>query len=230
MVLRENGGASLVWEALGITGAVIFFGRFYLQWYVSERHKRSIVPVAFWYMSGVGALLLLPYAVFYLQSPVGALSYSFNCVVYARNLVHIWREKGTLSRGRSAAMNIFVAAVVVLALVLVVYTWWTEYHGTKHADTEVVMRIWFWIAVGTAGQVLFGFRFLLQWLVTELRRKSVIPVAFWYLSIVASVLQIAAYSQRAEWVLALGLVANLPVYVRNLWFIHKHDAPPPGLE
>ena len=88
----------ILWESAGILGAVIFFGRFYLQWIVSEREKRSVVPLAFWYMSTVGSLLLLAYGV-RRGSAVGVLSYSFNIVVYARNLIHIWRERGQLTPG-----------------------------------------------------------------------------------------------------------------------------------
>ena len=83
--------------ALGWAGAVIFFSRFYVQWIYSEIKKRSAMPVAFWYMSTAGSLMLFAFAVLS-SSPLGALGHCFNLVVYARNLIHIWREKGRLSR------------------------------------------------------------------------------------------------------------------------------------
>lgn len=216
---------SRLWELIGIVGGIIFFGRFYVQWYVSERQKRSVMPIAFWYMSGIGVLLLLPYAVFWKQSPVGALSYAFNMVVYARNLVHIWREKGTLTDRRNTVIHAAVALISVLAVVLVAYTWLHEFHDTRSHPPAVMAKLWFFIALGTVGQLLFGCRFLVQWLATEKERKSVIPVAFWHLSIAASLLQVVSYVPRQEWVFALGLLATLPVYVRNLWLIYTHKAP-----
>ncbi len=226
-MLAEFGLWALFWKTVGVTGGLIFFGRFYLQWYVSERRKRSVVPVGFWYMSGVGALMLFPYAVFYLQSPVGALSYSFNIVVYTRNLVHIWREKGVLSRERSLLVHGIAGAVCLAAMALVAYTWFNEYHAT-HPDEAV--RTWMLIAVGTVGQALFACRFFLQWVVTEAKRKSVVPVIFWHISVVASLLQIISYAPRGEWVFALGLAATLPVYLRNLWLIHMRHVPAPAPE
>ncbi len=219
---------SSLWELIGIVGGIVFFGRFYVQWYVSERLKRSVVPLAFWYMSSVGVLLLLPYAVFWKQSPVGALSYAFNLVVYARNLVHIWREKGTLTPRRNTGIHVAVALISVVAVVLVAYTWLNEFHDTRSHPPKVMAQMWLFIALGTVGQLLFGCRFLVQWVATEKERKSVIPVAFWHLSVLASVLQIVSYVPRQEWVFALGLLATLPVYLRNLWLIYLHKAPAPA--
>ncbi|MBI1318928.1 MAG: hypothetical protein GC168_08255 [Candidatus Hydrogenedens sp.] len=206
-------------EAVGSIAAVIFFGRFYVQWYYSERAGRSVVPVGFWYMSVVGALLLFGYGV-YKQSPVGVLSYSFNIVVYARNLVHVWRRRGRLTPARNFVAHGIVALVCAVALGLLAMTWLSEFHETRDDAPIEVARTWAWIMVGVAGQVLFASRFLIQWVVTEVRKKSTIPTAFWYLSVAASLLQIASYTQRAEWVYVFGLVATLPVYARNIWLIH----------
>jgi lipid-A-disaccharide synthase-like uncharacterized protein len=210
------------WETVGITGSLIFFGRFYVQWFVSERQKRSVMPVVFWYMSCVGTLLLLPYAVFFLASPVGALSYSFNMVVYARNLVYIWREKGALSRARYIGMHALMVVVALLAVGLVGHTWLYELHLTRAHKPEDAFQNWFFIFLGTAGQGLFACRFLVQWIATEAKRKSVIPVAFWHFSIAASLMQMVSYGYRHEWVFAAGLAATVPVYARNLWLIYFH--------
>ncbi len=209
----------LAWlvEGLGVAGALTFFGRFYVQWIVSELKGRSVMPVAFWYMSSVGALLLFGYGVL-IQSPVAVLSYCFNLVVYARNLIHIWREKGTLSRGRAQWVHLGVGAVVLAAAALAAWTWLREVAEAPPAEHP---ETWLWIAVGTAGTGLFALRFLLQWVATELRRKSVVPVAFWYISIVAALLLASAYIQREEWIYAVGVVSTLVVYARNLYLIYR---------
>ena len=80
-------------------------------------------------------------------------------------------------------------------------------------------RNWLWLGVWGLGQSLFFLRFLIQWLTTEIRRKSVVPPIFWYLSIVAALLQGASFIQRADWVNAVGMAATILIYSRNIWFI-----------
>jgi lipid-A-disaccharide synthase-like uncharacterized protein len=215
---------TLLWRIVGVSGAVIFFGRFYIQWIVSERAGRSVMPVVFWYMSGAGSVALLLYGVFYLHSPVAALSYGFNSVVYSRNLVHIWNEKGTLTRRASMLFQGTVGLFLIASVVMVAGTWLNEYHHTHHETREVIVRTWFWIGVGVVGQSLFAARFAVQWVVTEVKKRSVIPPSFWYLSIAASLLLMSSYTQRQEWLNAAGMVATLPVYVRNVMLIRAGRA------
>ncbi len=207
------------WQVLGVSGAAVFYGRFYIQWIVSERAGKSVVPVVFWYMSGAGSVALLFYGVFCQHSPVAALSHCFNSVVYARNLVLVWNEKGALTRRASLLFQGGVGLFVLAGVAMVAWTWLNEYHQTHHETRAVIMRTWFWIGVGVAGQGLFAARFAVQWLVTEIKKRSVIPPAFWYLSIVASLLLMSSHLQRREWLYAAGLVVTLPVYVRNIMLI-----------
>jgi lipid-A-disaccharide synthase-like uncharacterized protein len=82
--LLEN--ARNPWILLGLAGQVVFSLRFLVQWIVSEREGRSVVPEAFWYLSIVGSMLLLVYAL-WRRDLVFTLGQSFGFVVYARNLV-----------------------------------------------------------------------------------------------------------------------------------------------
>lgn len=211
--------AKLFWLLLGATGGVIFYGRFYVQWWASERQKRSVVPVSFWYMSSAGSLMLLTYSI-HVQSPVGALGQSLNIVIYSRNLVHIWRENGKLTAAAYWAIHAAVVLIAAVALAVVAHIWFTEYRHTQSITQDEASQIWFWLAIGVLGQALFACRFIIQWIATERKRKSVIPHVFWHISIVASVLQLACFWQRSEWIFALGMIANILVYSRNLWFIH----------
>ncbi len=202
-----------------MTGAVIFYGRFYVQWIASERRGRSVMPVVFWYMSGAGSVVLLLYGVFYQHSPVGALSHCFNSVIYARNLVHIWRERGVLTRRLSLLFHGSVALFILAGVAMVAATWLHEYHQTRGGAPGEAARAWLWIGVGVAGQALFAGRFILQWAATEMKKRSVVPPAFWYLSVAASLLLMASHLQRMEWVYAAGLAGTLVVYVRNIHLI-----------
>ena len=78
-----------------------------------------------------------------------------------------------------------------------------------------------WLMIGFVGQVIFGTRFLVQWIATERKRQSVVPVAFWYLSLVGSVLLLAYSIYRFDVVFMAGFSLNLLIYLRNLYFIHR---------
>ncbi|HYN41237.1 MAG TPA: lipid-A-disaccharide synthase N-terminal domain-containing protein [Thermoanaerobaculia bacterium] len=74
-----------LWVGLGLIGQLLFSARFIIQWIASERKKRSVIPVSFWYFSLGGSALLLAYAI-YRKDPVFILGQSAGAVVYVRNL------------------------------------------------------------------------------------------------------------------------------------------------
>jgi lipid-A-disaccharide synthase-like uncharacterized protein len=80
------------WVTLGLLGQVLFTGRMVLQWLVSERSKRSVVPVGFWWMSLLGATMLLIYFT-WRRDIVGVLGQSTGWMIYVRNLWMIYRER-----------------------------------------------------------------------------------------------------------------------------------------
>jgi len=80
------------WLVLGFAGNAFFFARFMVQWIASERAGRSYVPIAFWWLSIAGSLVLLAYAI-HRRDPVFTLAFLPNCVVYVRNLMLIRKER-----------------------------------------------------------------------------------------------------------------------------------------
>jgi len=76
-----------VWKIVGMSGNAVFFSRFFVQWYATERQRQVVVPVAFWWLSLVGSGLLLSYALCYRRDSVFTLAYAFTWVPYIRNLV-----------------------------------------------------------------------------------------------------------------------------------------------
>lgn len=79
-----------------------------------------------------------------------------------------------------------------------------------------------WLVVGFAGQLAFTGRFALQWLYSEYKKRSIIPVGFWYLSIVGSALLLAYAIYRQDPVFILGQSFGFVVYLRNLQLIARH--------
>lgn len=80
------------WVVFGLFGQLLFMGRFLVQWIVSERERRSVVPLAFWYFSIGGGIILFCYAV-YRADPVFILGQSMGLFIYLRNLWLIYAEK-----------------------------------------------------------------------------------------------------------------------------------------
>ncbi len=76
-----------------------------------------------------------------------------------------------------------------------------------------------WLAVGFIGQAIFSARFIVQWIVSERRKRSVIPVSFWFLSIAGSLVLLTYAIHRRDPVFMLGQVGGMLVYSRNLWMI-----------
>jgi lipid-A-disaccharide synthase-like uncharacterized protein len=80
------------WSIVGFAGQFIFFLRFFVQWIATERKKRTVIPVAFWYLSLAGSLITLVYAV-HEQDPVFIAAFSLNMLIYIRNLYFIYRRR-----------------------------------------------------------------------------------------------------------------------------------------
>jgi len=85
-----------VWVAVGFLGQTLFFMRFFLQWVASEKRKESVIPVAFWYFSIGGGLVLLTYAI-YRRDPVFIVGQGTGLFVYLRNLFLIRQKERRLA-------------------------------------------------------------------------------------------------------------------------------------
>jgi lipid-A-disaccharide synthase-like uncharacterized protein len=75
------------WKIIGWAGNAVFFSRFFVQWYATEKLKRVVVPAAFWWLSLAGSLLLLSYAIFKQRDSVFIFAYAFTWIPYIRNLI-----------------------------------------------------------------------------------------------------------------------------------------------
>ncbi len=88
------------------------------------------------------------------------------------------------------------------------------------------------LIIGFVGQIFFSARFFVQWIATEKAKDSVVPEAFWWLSIVGSLLLLVYSISIVAWPIILGQSPNVFIYSRNLYFIHKRkraaaDEEPP---
>ena len=85
------------WKVIGWTGNLVFFSRFVVQWWATEKKKEVVVPNSFWWLSLIGSLLLLAFAIKQKQS-VFIFAYAFTWIPYIRNLMISSRAKQALCR------------------------------------------------------------------------------------------------------------------------------------
>lgn len=78
-----------------------------------------------------------------------------------------------------------------------------------------------WGGIGFLGQAVFGVRFLIQWIRSEQEGHSVIPIAFWYCSLVGGLISFAYAIHMQAWPLVMGQALPLPIYARNIWMITR---------
>lgn len=90
-LMHADSRAELLWVLFGLFGQLMFTGRFIVQWIASERARKSVVPIQFWYFSLAGGAILLSYAI-YRVDPVFILGQSLGVFIYLRNLWLIRRS------------------------------------------------------------------------------------------------------------------------------------------
>ncbi len=79
-----------------------------------------------------------------------------------------------------------------------------------------------WVAFGLLGQLVFGGRFIIQWIASERKRASHIPIVFWYMSLIGGLITTVYAIHKRDTVFTIGQGAGLIVYVRNLMLIYRH--------
>ncbi len=80
-----------------------------------------------------------------------------------------------------------------------------------------------WLIVGFLGQIFFSARFIIQWIYSEINKKSIIPIAFWFFSILGGVTLLIYAIHRKDPVFIMGQSAGILIYARNLYFINKQN-------
>jgi len=88
------------WVILGFIGQFAFFMRFLVQWIVSEKRGKSVIPIYFWYLSLSGGVILLVYAI-HIADPVFTLGQSCGVLVYTRNLMLIYKNSKKVNQNQS---------------------------------------------------------------------------------------------------------------------------------
>jgi lipid-A-disaccharide synthase-like uncharacterized protein len=92
----------------------------------------------------------------------------------------------------------------------------------RSAITEQIVNDPAWATIALTGQAIFGGRFVLQWIVSEYKRKSHVPTAFWFISLAGSLILLSYSIHIKNPIFMFGFSLNTLIYLRNLHLIYKH--------
>lgn len=196
--------------AIGFTAQILFSARLLVQWISSEKAGRVLSPLIFWQLSVLASFLLVLYGVLRHDAAI-ILGQAVTYGIYIRNLHYhgFWLKIPLIMRLVMILFPVFALAQLLTG---------EAYHLAKilgNKDISPALLLW-----GVTGQVVFTFRFVLQWLYSERRKQSILPIEFWLFSIVGSLMVLSYAIIRRDPVLFVGQLFGFVVYFRNtlLWW------------
>jgi lipid-A-disaccharide synthase-like uncharacterized protein len=198
---------------IGFVAQILFSSRLIIQWLSSEREKKVTTPTLFWTLSLIASFLLFIYG--YLRNDFAImLGQGLTYFIYIRNLQlqNQWQRFHWLTR-------FLLYSVPTL---IVIY-----YFNNNVIDKDLLFKnedIPNWLLwLGIISQIVFTLRFVYQWLYSERKNTSSLPLGFWLLSLAGSLLIIIYAINRKDPVLFIGHLLGSTIYVRNLILLHKDD-------
>lgn len=194
---------------IGFTAQILFSGRLLLQWILSEKSKNVVTPRLFWQLSLLASFLLFVYG--YLRDDFAImLGQVVTYFIYIRNLQlqHEWEK---IPWPLKTFLWIFPALIIV-------YYYNNNVFDLNKLIYGSTIPAWL-IALGIGSQIAFNLRFIYQWIYSEKRKESVLPIGFWILSLFGSVVVLIYATFRRDPVLLVGHLMGSIAYSRNI-FIH----------
>lgn len=192
--------------AIGFLAQILFSARMLVQWISSEKAGKILSPVLFWQLSILASFLLMVYGI--LRNDLAIISgQTMTYGIYVRNLYYKGYWKKIPLPIQILAITFPVVAIISLAS-------GDTYNFNKiltNEDIPPVLMIW-----GLAGQFVFTFRFVYQWIYTEKRKESLLPIGFWLISLSGSFMVLSYAVIRKDPVLFIGQIFGFTVYSRNI--------------
>jgi len=200
--------------SIGFTAQLLFSARLLLQWIQSEKNKKVVTPASFWIHSLAASFLLFIYG--YLRNDFAImLGQMITYYIYIRNLQlkGEWKKLPVIIRW----------ALALFPGLLVVYFYNNNtYDLSNLLGKNSTIKTWL-LVLGITGQVVFTFRFILQWIYSEKIKESVLPLSFWWVSLAGSAMILTYAVIRKDPVLFVGQLFGFVVYARNIMLINKNE-------
>ncbi|HOX81438.1 MAG TPA: lipid-A-disaccharide synthase N-terminal domain-containing protein [Chryseolinea sp.] len=196
--------------ALGFFAQSLFGCRLIVQWYYSEKEGKVVSPTIFWQLSLVASFLFLIYGIIR-EDIVIILGQTLSFYIYVRNLQlkNDWAKIPATLRGLLLLLPPFAFLWLLLG----------DHHNFQSifTNTDLTSPL---IILGAIGQLMLNLRFIYQWYYSEKHKTSILPLGFWIISTIASVLILSYATYRVDPVLLVAQGMGIFVYVRNM-LIHR---------
>ena len=204
---------NIILYLIGFSAQLLFSSRLIIQWFYSEKENKIIAPSVFWILSLLGSFLLFIYG--YLRDDFAImLGQSLTYFIYIRNLQ---------LQGEWSKLNFFIRFLFLTFPVYIIF----YYYNNNVIDLDVLIRktnIPSWLfSLGSTSQLIFTFRFIFQWIYSENKKESSLPLGFWLLSISGSILILIYAIFRLDPVLFVGHIIGTFIYARNIYIYFKFN-------
>jgi len=199
--------------AIGFLAQALFSARLLVQWIKSEKAGLSLSPAIFWQLSILASWLLFVYGLLRDDFAIilgQVIAYS----IYIRNLQlqNQWQKLPIITR-------IIALATPFIAILLMSSNWELHYQKLfNNTDIPIALMMW-----GIIGQLTFTFRFVYQWIYSEKKGESCLPLGFWIISIIGSIMILSYAIYRMDPVLFIGQGFGIIVYARNISLIRHSN-------
>lgn len=197
---------------IGFAAQILFSSRLILQWLISEKHKKVLTPSMFWKLSLIASFLLFVYG--YLRDDFSImLGQSLTYFIYIRNL--------QLQDEWKRLPKLFRIFLYLFPILIVIYSYNNNTYDFQNLFFNEAIPFWL-LTLGVIAQIIFNFRFVYQWIYSEKIKESVLPIGFWILSIIGSLLILLYAVFRRDPVLFLGHIMGSFIYIRNIIISRKY--------
>ena len=194
---------------VGFLAQALFSARILVQWIMSERARHVLSPTIFWALSLAASCMMCVYG--WLRADFAIIAgqiISFYIYIWNLNVKGAWRRLNKASRWLIMLLPMGLLAPAMVNAGATV--------DMLFANNDIPL----WLLVfGTAGQVVFTFRFIYQWLYSRRRGESELPAGFWIISLTGSAIIVSYAIIRHDPVLILGQSVGLVAYTRNLMLL-----------
>ena len=198
-------------DVIGFLAQVFFSARILLQWILSERAKKVISPAIFWQLSIVGSYLLFVYG--WLRDDFAIiLGQIISYYIYIWNLdkKHQWKKLPFIIR----------TLLLLTPVAAILYMLKDESAFVDQFFRNEKIPLWLLI-YGSMGQIIFTLRFVYQWIYSKRKDESLLPIGFWVISLLGSLIIVSYAIYRRDPVLILGQSTGLIAYSRNIYLSRR---------
>ena len=196
---------------IGFLAQVFFSARILLQWILSERAKKVISPAIFWQLSIVGSYLLFVYG--WLRDDFAIiLGQIISYYIYIWNLdkKHQWKKLPFIIR----TLLLLTPVAAILYMLKDESAFFDQFFRNE--------KIPLWLLIyGSMGQIIFTLRFVYQWIYSKRKDESLLPIGFWVISLLGSLIIVSYAIYRRDPVLILGQSTGLIAYSRNIYLSRR---------